>query len=98
MGLPFKLLDVAACVLNCVLAQFGSLPTLCTLATEKHCKRTLSEQNLSTPAWVLENVQKAREKRRGETRVSRGEVRHELFLMKRRHELFLMKRHHLKVS
>ncbi len=40
-------------------------------------------------AAVLENVQKAREKRRGKTRVSRGEVRH---------ELFLMKRHHLKVS
>ncbi len=34
---------------------------------------------------VLENVQKAQEKRKGETRVSRGEVRHELFLMKRRH-------------
>ncbi len=52
---------------------------------------------------LLENVQKAREKRRGETRaraVSRGEVRHELFLMKRqdRDLLQVMQRHHLKVS
>ncbi len=51
----------------------------------------------------MENVQKAREKRRGETRaraVSRGEVRHELFLMKRqdRDLLRVMQRHHLKVS
>ncbi len=39
---------------------------------------------LSCPS-LLENVQKAWEKRRGKTRVSRGEVRHELFLMKRCH-------------
>jgi hypothetical protein len=53
--------------------------------------------------YVLENVQKAREKRRGKTRaraVSRGEVRHELFLMKRqdRDLLGVMQRQHLKVS
>ncbi len=51
----------------------------------------------------MENVQKAREKRRGETRaraVSRGEVRHELFLMKRQDKdlLRVMQRRHLKVS
>ena len=48
-------LQVAGCrsVLNCVLAQFGSLPALCTLATEKRCERTQSEQNLCTTAWEL---------------------------------------------
>ena len=51
----------------------------------------------------MENVQKAQEKRRGETRaraVSHEKVRHELFLMKRqdRDLLRVMQRHHLKVS
>ncbi len=61
------------------------------------------------PGWsmggdiVLENVQKAREKKRGKTRaraVSRGEVRHELFLIQRqdRDLLRVMQRRHLKVS
>jgi hypothetical protein len=52
---------------------------------------------------LLENVQKAREKRRGETRaraVFRGEVRHELSLMKRQYKdlLRVIQRRHLKVS
>jgi hypothetical protein len=52
---------------------------------------------------VMENVWKAQEKRRGETRaraVSRGEMRHKLFLIKRqdRDLLCVMQRRHLKVS
>ncbi len=57
----------------------------------------------SSLARLLENVQKAREKRRGETRaraVSCGEVRHKLFFMKRqdRDLLRVIQRCHLKVS
>ncbi len=53
--------------------------------------------------YLLENVWKAREKRRGETRaraVSHGEMRHKLFLIKRqdRDLLRIVQRRHLKVS